>query len=341
MPYQKEEKSRSWGSSSKDEYNKSGQDDSRNGLGKIVMFLFVVVMAGGGYLLVNSVNETEWPSWLHSALTGEASAESVEPYRYELEIPSDSAFFTLHPKREQYIPYKKLNYDNFLYYSIQNSAEGLKYGTENGELAQLAFELQQVSGFGYCAAVCDRYKQLFNTDFIYDVLRMTLADGTGEAKATQYDATYLLSIVRRDSSMQNDSRLVAADLMNALNSACLDSIRHKIYGRLQEHNVIAVWKNYLYITDILGSQRNLLQALSESPSLQNGDAATCEKAKTYALQIIDYISLAFCKIKGWTPDDFLKFRSTAEKEIEATFVPGAPSCDFADTQQALSRCIGE
>jgi len=340
MPYQKEEKSRNWGSSSNDEYNKSGQDDSRNGLGKIIKLLFIVALVGGGYLLVSRVNEIEWPSWLRSVLAGEASEESVEPYRYELEIPSDSVFFTLHPKGDDYIPYKKLNYDNFLYYSIQNSAQGLRYGVENGELAQMAFELQQVSSFGYCSSVCSQYKQIFSTDFVYDVLRMTRADDTGEAKATIYDATFLLDIVRRDPSMRHDARLLTADLMNALNSDCLDSIEHKLYRGLQGRNIIAVWKNCLYITDILGSQRNLLQALSESPSLQDGDAVTYEKAMTCALEIVNRI-VAICVQRKVPEDDIIQFRLTAQQEIEETFVPGAPSCDFSATQQALSRCIGE
>lgn len=339
MAYQKEEKARIWHSHPTDEYNKMGVDRPGNGFRKLTVFLLVVVLAGCGYFLVNRAEEQVWPEWFGNFSSDRSSKADVEPYRYELEIHSDSIFYTLHPKNQNFIPYKKRNYDHSMYYSLQNSARGMNYAVRHGELAHLAFELQQVSDFGYCVAAFKEYKQLYKTAFMLDVLRMTVPDDMGKVKATPYEATYLLDIIRRDPKMRRDVLLMNADLMNALNSTCLDSIKNRFYCRLHERNIIAVWKYYLYMTEALGRQKNLLQALSESPSLQGADTQTYDKAKGCAMKVIDAIVIALSKASGRPAKHFSSFRRTAKKEINAAFVPGASPHEFEATSQALDACL--
>ncbi len=325
MPYQKNEKSGFRVFSSQDEYSRSG-GEGRNGVSRLIgIFLLLVLCIFAGYY-----------AYQHYPVTEE---DEPEAYRFEDEISSDSVFFSLHPISPDFIPYNKTKYDYFIDFSIQGSAYGMKFGTENGDLSQLALELQQLSDFGYCARACKEYGAMYKTDFVYDVLRMTLATDENKPKATPYEVTYLLHIMRRDPHMRNDSRLIAADLTNAMNSACLDSIEQRLQRELLAKNAIVVWECHSSISVIQNNKPScLLQALAESPALWHASEDQLARAKACALLIVDRISEG-ARLHHKTEKDIEGFRHIAYEEIEAAFSPTPHHIDFSNTQQAFTTHI--
>lgn len=342
MPYQKDEKKRFGGFAQSDNYDKTSHEGGNPSFTGCIVRLFLI---GGlvllGYLFIqNHGGKVSLPSLPKFELgqKSEKVAPQVEIYDYQQEYATDSAFFAAHPRNPDFIPYDRANYEHFLVYSIENSARGLNFAIGNGDVAYIAQELEQLFLLSRYADVYRVYDEMFHSDLILDIMQMSIPTEASASKASAYDATYLLNLIRRKRGSLSNNLLVTADLFNALNSVEKDVVEQTLKKEFLQKNAIGVWRDYMTITG-LSQKKTLLQGVLECPAfalLAGGedDPTLTEQARECMLLIAGKMAEA-SRNAGISETDVQAFHKTAQKEIKSVLdSPKRRGKGFKDTQQA-------
>ena len=326
MPYQKEEKSRFGGLSDNSGYNKTSSETSSSTHSGCMWFLMLTILLLAGayaYMQSKGIALSSLPKYVEGIFETEEKEEEEEYgvwkapktlYRYKLEYQSDQAFFEAHPRNPNWVPYKKVNFEHFLYYSIQNVAKGVNYGIEHGDLAQIALELQQVCEMGHYPETSKAYRELFYSDMVTDIVLMATAEKGDTARATIYDVSYLIDIIRPHHAHTEDSKLIAFDLMNALNSEHADSVENKVENALTLKYAVYAWDRYSRFAPV-AKESNLLQGVLNCPAFAN-DWGRSKRPQECMMKILERVA-GSALLHNVPTENVTVFSDAATKDIES------------------------
>lgn len=322
MPYQKEEKSGFGGLSGSGGYDKTSTEtspSSHSGCMWLLMLTGLLLVGAYAYFQSEGIDLSSLPKYVEGLFETEKEELEIwhDPktlYCYELEYQSEQVFFDAHPKNPDWMPYKKVNFEHFLYYSTQNVAKGVNYGIEHGDLAQIALELQQVCEMGHYLEARQAYRELFHSDMVTDIVLMAAAEKGNTARATIYDICYLIDIIRPHHAHTEDSKIIAFDLMNALNSECADSVESKVENALTLKYAVYAWDRYSRLAPV-AKETNPLQGVLNSPAFAK-EWGKSKRPQEIMMKILERVA-GSALLHNVPAENVTIFSDAATKDIES------------------------